>query len=303
MNLDFKDLKVLLIGDFMIDQYVLCSSTRMSPEAPVPVLNPDKIYSTPGGAGNVALNLRTLGASVTCVGYVGSDNDGVELVNLLQKQQIDTQHIYAINSQTTVKQRFYSNGIQVLRVDKEDIIKNWSPPSISGLQSDKYDLVIFSDYNKGVLNNSWFSKIKSENIFVDPKKNDFSFYSNAKIITPNLNELQRAVGQEILDHKSLIWSCEKIVTDLNLEYIIAKQGEKGMTVVGKDGFSKNFAGHKVSSVDVTGAGDTVISVFSLVYTKTKNVIESVRIANAAAAIVVGKEGTTSVTIDEINSYI
>ena len=94
-----------------------------------------------------------------------------------------------------------------------------------------------------------------------------------------------------------------MVDDLNLEYIIAKQGEKGITVVGKDGFFKNFAAHKVNNVDVTGAGDTVISVFSLVYAKTKNIIDSVRIANAAAAIVVGKKGTASVTIDEINNYI
>mgnify|MGYP001168923012 FL=1 len=303
MMLDFKNIRVLLIGDFMIDKYIFGDSVRMSPEAPVPVLNPKKSYSTLGGAGNVALNLSVLGASVTCVGYVGNDNDGVELVNLLQRQQVNTQHIYTINSQTTVKERFYSNGKQVLRVDKEDIIKNWSPPSISELQSDKYDLVIFSDYNKGVLNNSWFSEIESENIFVDPKKNDLSFYSNAKIITPNLNELQRALGKEISDNKHLVSCCEKIVTDLNLEYIIAKQGEKGITVVGKDGFSKSFAAHSVNNVDVTGAGDTVISVFSLVYTKTKNVIESVKIANAAASIVVGKKGTASVTIDEINSYI
>lgn len=303
MMLDFKNMRVLLIGDFMIDKYIFGDSVRMSPEAPVPVLNPQKSYSTLGGAGNVALNLRMLGASVSCVGYVGADDDGFELVNLLQRKQIDTKHIYTTNSQTTVKERFYSNGKQVLRVDKEDIIKNWSPPSISELQSDKYDLVIFSDYNKGVLNNSWFSDIESENIFVDPKKNDFSFYSNAKIITPNLNELQRALKQEISDHKHLVSCCEKIVIDLNLEYIIAKQGEDGMTVVGKDGFSKNFAAHKVNNVDVTGAGDTVISVFSLVYTKTKDIIESVKIANIAAAIVVGKEGTASVTIDEINSYI
>lgn len=303
MILDFNNMRVLLVGDFMIDKYIFGESVRMSPEGPFPVLNPKKSYSTLGGAGNVALNLRTLGASVTCVGYVGSDNDGAELVNLLQRQQIDTKYIHTINSQTTVKERFYSNGKQVLRVDKEDIINNWSPSSISELQSNKYDLVIFSDYNKGVLNNSWFSEIESENIFVDPKKNDFSFYSNAKIITPNLNELQRAVGQEISNHKSLVYFCEQIVNDLNLEYIIAKQGDKGMTVVGKDGFFENFVAHKVNNVDVTGAGDTVISVFSLVYTKTKNVIESVRIANAAAAIVVGKEGTASVTIDEINGYI
>ena len=97
MILNFNNIRVLLVGDFMIDKYIFGDSVRMSPEAPVPVLNPNKSYSTLGGAGNVALNLKTLGASVTCVGYVGSDNDGIELVNLLKKQQIDTQHIHIIN--------------------------------------------------------------------------------------------------------------------------------------------------------------------------------------------------------------
>lgn len=303
MSLNFNNIRVLLIGDFMIDKYVYGQSVRMSPEAPVPVLIPERSYSMPGGAGNVALNLSSLGASVSCVGYVGSDREGDELINFLQKNGIDTKHIYKTKFQTTSKKRFYSNGKQVLRVDNEEIIKNWSPPSLAELKINRYDLIILSDYNKGVLNNSWFSKIQSENIFVDPKKNDFSFYSNADIITPNLNELERAVGKKIKDDKTLISVCKKMVMDLNLKFIVAKQGERGMTIVGQEGFFKTFEAHHIDNPDVTGAGDTVISVFSLAYTQTRNADKSAKIANAAAASAVSKPGTATVTIDDINKYI
>jgi rfaE bifunctional protein kinase chain/domain len=116
MNLDFKDLNVLLVGDFMVDQYIFCSSTRMSPEAPVPVLNPEKIYSTPGGAGNVAFNLSALGASVTCVGCIGSDSEGNELTQLLEEKDINTELLCTTGLPTTIKRRYYANGNQVLRV-------------------------------------------------------------------------------------------------------------------------------------------------------------------------------------------
>lgn len=303
MNLDFKDIKVLLIGDFMIDQYVLCSSTRMSPEAPVPVLNPEKIYSSPGGAGNVALNLSRLGANVTCVGCIGSDAEGVELTKLLEEKGINTDLLYITGLPTTVKRRYYSNGNQVLRVDVEKEIENWSP-STTDIEFDEYDLIILSDYNKGVLNNRWFSSIKSKNIFVDPKKDDFSFYSNANIITPNLNELQRASNSKINDKNSIIKACQLILQKAsNLEYILAKKGDKGMTIVGRNGFIKHIDAYKVDNPDVTGAGDTVIAAFSLAFAKTNNVEDSARIANAAAAIVVEKVGTATVTISEINNYI
>jgi len=303
MKLNFENIKVLLIGDFMIDQYIFGKSVRISPEAPVPVMIPQESYSTPGGAGNVAINLKSLGAIVTCVGYVGLDREGEELLKLLQKNNIDTKHIYSSSAPTTVKKRYYSNGKQVLRVDIEKQIYNWTPPSISNLECDNYDVIILSDYDKGVLNNPWFYELKSETIIVDPKKNNFSFYSNANIITPNLNELEIVTGQKIYDKETLISLCKKIIEESNIQYIIAKRSEKGLIVVGKNGFLQSFEGHKVKNPDVTGAGDTVIAVFSLVYAKTKNVSESARIANAAASIVVGKEGTASVTINDINSYI
>lgn len=303
MNLDFKDLNVLLVGDFMVDQYIFCSSTRMSPEAPVPVLNPEKIYSTPGGAGNVAFNLSALGASVTCVGCIGSDSEGTELIQLLEEKDINTELLYLTGLPTTLKRRYYANGNQVLRVDVEKEVKDWTP-SIADMEYDKYDLILLSDYNKGVLNNRWFSNIQGKNIFVDPKKDDFSFYSNATIITPNLNELQRASNLKIIDNETVVKTCQMIMEkNSNLKYILAKKGDRGMTIVGENDYVKHIDAHKVDNPDVTGAGDTVIAAFSLAFAKTNDIEDAAKIANAAAAIVVGKKGTASVTIEEINNYI
>ena len=300
MILNFNNINVLLIGDFMIDQYVLCDSTRMSPEAPVPVLNPEEIYFTPGGAGNVAINLSELGASVTCLGTVGLDKNGKKLKNLLIQKNINVDNLYETDLPTTLKKRYYLKGKQVLRVDIEEINEYWSPKNLN-FDYDKYDIIILSDYNKGVLNNQWFSKIKAKNIVVDPKKDNFSFYSNATIITPNLNELQKAANTEINNNDTLIKVCQSMIKNSNLEYILAKKGDKGISIVGRDGFVKHIDAYKVNDPDVTGAGDTVIAVFSLSLAKTNDVEKSARIANAVAALVVEKKGTAFVTLDEFNS--
>tara|TARA_X000000368_G_scaffold359112_1_gene302290 strand:+ start:171 stop:1085 length:915 start_codon:yes stop_codon:yes gene_type:complete len=300
MIFNFNDIKVLLIGDFMIDQYVFCSSTRLSPEAPVPVLSPEKTYSTPGGAGNVAINLAELGASVKCVGTVGSDRYGKELISLLKQKNINVDHLYNTDLPTTLKKRYYLNGKQILRVDTEEINENWSQKN-SEFNYEVYDIIILSDYNKGVLNNKWFSKIKAKNIFVDPKKDDFSFYSNATIITPNLSELERAAKIEINNDDILVQVCQSMIKNSKLKYIIVKKGDKGMTIVGKKDFIKHIDAHDVQNPDVTGAGDTVIAALSLSYLKTGDIERAARIANAAASIVVSKKGTSFVTIDEFNS--
>lgn len=302
MNQYFQDIKVLLIGDFMVDQYIFCSSTRMSPEAPVPVLEPNDKFIAPGGAGNVALNMSKLGASVSCLGFVGSDSQGSELKKILNNQKINTEHLHQISDLTTIKRRYYNEDKQVLRVDYEKVLEDWCP-DISNIKFDDYDVIILSDYNKGVLNNTWFSNIKNENIFVDPKKDDFSFYSNAKIITPNLDELEKASKLIIDNNDTLVKVCQSIIEKTNLEYIIAKKGANGMTIVGKNGFISHIDGHQVNNPDVTGAGDTVIAALSLSYFKTKNIEKSAIIANAAAAIVVGKKGTSFATMEDINNLL
>ena len=300
MNLDFSDIKVLLIGDFMIDHYIIGSSNRMSPEAPVPVVIPKQDYSIPGGAGNVAMNLSLLGANVTCVGCAGNDIWGKKLLSILKNEGIKTEGIELIDDHpTTLKQRIYSDGKQVARLDTEKII-NWQP---NAEVQQNYDIIILSDYNKGVLSNLWFDINNLESVIVDPKKDSFNHYRGANIITPNLNELKKASNIDIKDDKSIVDACNQLIKENNFNYIVAKKGDQGMTIIGKDNFVKHIKAHTVENPDVTGAGDTVISALSLAYAQTKDIELSAKIANAAAAIVVGKPGTATVTIDEINNYI
>ena len=300
MNLDFSDIKVLLIGDFMIDHYITGSSNRMSPEAPVPVVIPKQDYSIPGGAGNVAMNLSLLGANVTCLGCAGNDIWGKKLLSILKNEGIKTEGIELIDDHpTTLKQRIYSDGKQVARLDTEKII-NWQP---NAEVQQNYDIIILSDYNKGVLSNLWFDINNLENVIVDPKKDSFNHYRGANIITPNLNELKKASNIDIKDDKSIVDACNQLIKENNFNYIVAKKGDQGMTIIGKDNFVKHIKAYTVENPDVTGAGDTVISALSLVYAQTKDIELSAKIANAAAAIVVGKPGTATLTIDEINNYI
>ena len=303
MNLNFSKINVLLIGDFMVDSYVYGNSTRQSPEAPVPVIKEYKIDFAPGGAGNVAMNLKSLGANVSCLGYIGKDAPGEELIKIFESKGIDYQYLHKEEIKTTVKKRYFSNNKQILRIDHEEIVDNWKPRSISGLKIDNYDIVILSDYDKGVLNNDWFKSLKFQNIIADPKKNNFSFYSNAKIITPNLNELQRATKIKLKDYDSIKKACNEIISKTNLEYIIAKMGEKGMMIVGMNNFLKIINPHFVKNPDVTGAGDTVISAFSLAYAKFEKVELAAKVANAAASIAVSKKGTATVKIEELESLL
>ena len=314
MNLDFSDIKVLVIGDFMIDHYIIGESNRMSPEAPVPVVVPKEEYSIPGGAGNVAMNLKLMGADVTCVGCIGNDIWGEKLLSILKNQGINTEKIEIIDDHpTTLKQRIYSDGKQVARLDTEKII-NWEIDEDTTDIAENYDVLILSDYNKGVLHNpNLFLTLidvsqlspdnRLESIIVDPKKDDFSHYDGVNIITPNLDELQKATKMKIDDNESILKACKKLIEEYGIEYIVAKKGDKGITIVGEDNFVKHIKPHTVENPDVTGAGDTVIAALSIAYAKTNDIEFSAKFANAAAAIAVSKAGTASVTFDEINNYI
>tara|TARA_B100001250_G_scaffold392935_1_gene395212 strand:+ start:19 stop:903 length:885 start_codon:yes stop_codon:yes gene_type:complete len=293
MNLDFSDIKVLLIGDFMIDHYIMGTSNRVSPEAPVPVVIPYKEYSIPGGAGNVAMNLRSMGANVTCFGVVGDDIWGKKLLSLLKDKDINIDGIDIIKDHpTTLKKRIYSDGKQVARLDREVLIE--STHSLQDIND--YDVCILSDYNKGVIKNA---KLDADIIIVDPKKDNFSVYKNANIITPNLNELQQVTSIKIRDDQSLVEACKKLIQEFNFNYIVAKKGNKGITIVGKDKFIKHIQAKNVKNPDVTGAGDTVIAVLSVIYAKTKDIELSATIANSAAGIVVGKSGTATFNINDL----
>jgi rfaE bifunctional protein kinase chain/domain len=305
MKFNFSDINVLLIGDFMIDHYIMGTSNRLSPEAPVPVVIPQKEYSIPGGAGNVAMNLSAMGANVKCLGVVGNDIWGKKLLSILKNEGIDVDDIDVVKGHlTTLKKRIYSNGKQVARIDTEKIIDNFllSDFNLSTHLKEK-DVCILSDYNKGVIQNAdldYNNQILNKNIFiVDPKKNDFSFYEKANIVTPNLNELQKATNIEIQDSQSIITACTELIKKHDFNYIVAKRGADGMTIVGKDNFIKHIEAHSVKNPDVTGAGDTVIAALSIAYAKTQDIELSAHFANNAAATVVGKPGTATASVQEI----
>ena len=304
MNLNFSDIKVLVVGDFMIDHYIIGDSNRMSPEAPVPVVIPKKEYSIPGGAGNVAMNISTLGSQVTCLGVIGNDFFGKELIKIFNDNNISSKYIETIeNYSTIVKQRIYCNGIQVARVDKEEPL-NWNPnQSENSLDFSDYDVIILSDYNKGVLVKPWFLKPKNTNVILDPKSGYEHLFINSNIITPNLNELKKISGMNVDSNDSIVNACNKLMKENSFDYIIAKKGDKGMTIVGNQNFIKHIEPHRVDNPDVTGAGDTVIAALSIAYAKTNDIEFSAKFANAAAAIAVSKAGTAIVTFDEINNYI
>ena len=300
MNLDFSDIKILLIGDFMIDHYIMGTSNRISPEAPVPVVTLEEEYSIPGGAGNVAMNLSAMGANVICVGVVGDDSWGKKLLSILENEGINIENIEIIDKHpTTLKQRIYSDNKQVARLDTEKIM-DWQ--SSYNIEQD-YDIIILSDYNKGVLNNLWFNINDFENVIVDPKKDSFSHYKGSTIITPNLNELHKASNVDIKDNDSIVNVCNKLIKENSFEYIVVKKGNQGVTIVGRDNFVKHIEAHHVENPDVTGAGDTVIAALSIAYAKTNDIEFSAEFANAAAAIVVGKTGTATATIKEIKELL
>ncbi|MDA7641975.1 PfkB family carbohydrate kinase [Candidatus Marinimicrobia bacterium] len=299
MKLDFSDINILLIGDLMVDHYIMGTSNRISPEAPVPVVVPQKEYSIPGGAGNVAMNLRAIGSNVTCLGTVGNDVWGKKLISTLKNEGVNIGGIDIVEEHpTTLKQRIYSDGKQVARLDTEKILE-WSP-QISDYKLDNYDACIVSDYNKGVVSNI---SLDIDILIVDPKKDNFSEYNKVKIITPNLSELQKATKIEIKDNQSIVVACDELIKKNNFDYIVAKKGDKGITIVGQNNYVKHVEAHTVKNPDVTGAGDTVIAVLSVVYAKTKDIELSVKIANAAAAIVVGKPGTAATSVNEIEKLL
>ena len=312
-KLNFSSINVLVVGDLMLDKNVLGYSNRLSPEAPVPVFIPDDQENFLGGAGNVVRNLFDLGANVKCVGIVGDDNGGDEIIKISNtlNANILKNIVIAQEHQTTIKERIYLGKKQILRIDHEENI-NSKYDQIILEKCDQLiassDILILSDYDKGVLSSnvlhSLVQKAKELNVptIVDPKKTDFSHYSGSNIITPNLNEFKKATanfGQSLTKHEKA-----KMLAEQNdFEHIVITEGAEGMTVLGKNCKTTSLSTNKVSEADVTGAGDTVIATLSLVYALTKDIIFSAKIANLAANYVVKQLGTSSIDIEKLNTLI
>lgn len=312
----FRGKKIVVFGDFMIDEYLDGSVSRISPEAPVPVVHVKSNTRRLGGAGNVVRNLSALGASVAAVSYIGNDSDGKWLMERLNGYGIDISGIVqGDDTITSIKTRVTAQNQQLLRYDRE-IVKD-APESyveklsqiINGVLSDAC-AVIISDYGKGVVTPSTakavISAARKANIpvVVDPKGNDYSKYSGATACTPNMKELQGAVGRTLTTEEDIAAAGKEICSACNIEYILATRSEKGMSLIsGNTGEKKDYPALAKEVTDVTGAGDTVISVFTLCLACGASHDDCCRLSNIAASIVVSKFGAAVASPEEINQTI
>jgi rfaE bifunctional protein kinase chain/domain len=306
---EFRKKKILIIGDLIVDRYIWGKVNRISPEAPVPVVEVTNEDFLLGGASNVANNIMALGGNPTIVGVIGNDRAGEVLINLLDKKGIKCKGIFRCSRPTTVKTRVIAHNQQVVRFDKEDknkiegkILKETLGYIREAIPD--HDAVIISDYKKGVVSSELIREVlktsKSHHIFVsvDPKVGHFHLYKNVSLITPNITEASIASGIIIEDEKSLIHAGRTLLKKLSCDAVLITRGEQGMSL-----FERNKVAHIPTVTrdvyDVTGAGDTVIAVFTLAHAAGASMEEAAVIANHAAGIVVGKIGTAVATPGEI----
>jgi len=303
---------ILVIGDFMIDHYLWGSCERISPEAPVQVVDINKETTVLGGAGNVVNNLKALGAVVSVSGVIGNDENGKELVSMLQEIDVISENlIIQEGRKTSKKSRVIAVSQQILRYDKEskeDIAGDSVNEIVSKLESSisNYDAIILSDYGKGVLTDALCQSVialahqSSVKVLVDPKGSDFSKYRGAYLLTPNKKEAVLATGIAIKDEVSLKEALLKLKNECDLDVSLITLSEDGVGLY--DDEVKTFPTVAKEVFDVTGAGDTVIASISFALSVGLKIDEVAKFANLAAGVVVGKIGSATVTLDEIEEY-
>ena len=296
--------RVLVVGDVMLDRYWFGDVSRISPEAPVPVVKVDRSEERPGGAANVARNAAALGAQVGLLSVVGDDEAGSSLKRLMVAGDIQASlHIDAAIS-TTVKLRVIARQQQLLRIDFE------TAPSHEVLQAKLLefetrlpdcDVVILSDYGKGGLTHIGemirLARAAGKKILVDPKGDDFSKYAGATLITPNRGELRQVVGRW-KDEEELTRKAEALRAQLGLEALLVTRSEEGMSLYCSEGMTHEAAVAR-EVFDVSGAGDTVIATLAVMLAYGAGWTDAIHVANIAAGVVVGKLGTAVVTRDEL----
>jgi len=303
---------ILVVGDLMIDHYLWGSCERISPEAPVQVVDINKETTVLGGAGNVINNLKALGAKVSVSSVIGADDIGVELQKMLDDIGVDcTKIITQENRKTSKKSRLIASSQQVIRYDKEskDDIDSSSVESILLNLADvieNFDAVILSDYGKGVLRTSLCQGIiemanaNNVKVLVDPKGSDFSKYKGAYLLTPNKKEAVLATQIDINDSSSLENALVHLKEECDLGVSLITLSEDGIATLDKK--VEVFPTVAKEVFDVTGAGDTVIASIAFALSNGKSIQEAAKFANLAAGVVVGKIGSATVTIDEIEAY-
>ncbi|MBK7665399.1 MAG: D-glycero-beta-D-manno-heptose-7-phosphate kinase [Sterolibacteriaceae bacterium] len=303
---DTSRARLLVVGDVMLDRYWFGEVSRISPEAPVPVVKVDRSEERPGGAANVARNAKALGAQVALLSVVGNDEAGRALERLLADSGIDASLHEDPGLDTTVKLRVIGRQQQLLRVDFE----TWPNHEVLRSKLAEFetrmtdtDVVILSDYGKGGLTHITemirLARAAGKRVLVDPKGDDYARYAGATLLTPNRAELREVVGKW-RDDVDLAQRVERLRRELCIEALLVTRSEEGMTLFREEGSTHQPAAAR-EVFDVSGAGDTVIATLAVMLASGVDMVDAMRIANHAAGIVVGKLGTAVVELDELAS--
>jgi D-beta-D-heptose 7-phosphate kinase/D-beta-D-heptose 1-phosphate adenosyltransferase len=305
----FENARVLVVGDLMLDRYWHGGTSRISPEAPVPVVHVNQNEERAGGACNVALNISTLGAQCTVMGLCGDDEAADTLENMLKDIGVNPQFVRMPENATVTKLRVMSRHQQLMRLDFED---GFIGRDLSGLeqafaaQLDHHNIVVCSDYGKGSLRNVRrlieLCNEKNIPVLVDPKGSDFEKYSGASLITPNLSEFEAVVGA-CESEDELVEKANALSEQFDIEALLVTRSEHGMSLMQRDYAPVHLPTHAREVFDVTGAGDTVISTLAAALGAGVTLERAMVLSNLAAGVVVAKSGTASVSLSELEHAI
>jgi len=303
----FHTAQVLVIGDLMLDSFYHGKASRISPEAPVPVVNVERIEELPGGAANVAMNIASLGSKSRICGITGLDDAAKVLQQKLNSVGVDCAFNYSETTNTIIKRRVISNHQQLLRMDFESPFgrKEWlALKDIAEPFMADTSVMVLSDYNKGTLADPqyWISVAKQHAIpvLVDPKGTDFEKYRGADLITPNMTEFEAVVGK-VESEADLIEKAQKLISQLEIGALLLTRSEQGMSLIRKGHPEFHLPAIAKEVADVTGAGDTVISTLAATLAAGGDLEQAVTLANVAASIVVSKLGTATVSGPELQA--
>ena len=306
---DFSLTRVLVAGDVMLDRYWHGATARISPEAPVPVVRVEDEEHRPGGAANVARNIAALGGQACIVGLVGNDEPGGALAKLLKTTGVDCCFETTPSAPTITKLRIVSRQQQLIRLDFENAFPGEAEAGLLrrlGEQLADVDLVVLSDYAKGTLGNpqAWIQAARAAGkaVLVDPKRADIAAYRGADLLTPNMAEMEAVVGP-CPDEATLVEKGMALLERHDFGALLVTRGEKGMTLLQQGEPPRHLPTHAREVFDVTGAGDTVISVLAAALAAGLPLYSATQLANHAAGVVVGKLGTASVSVDELQAAL
>ena len=309
---DFSQVKILVVGDLMLDRYWHGPTSRISPEAPVPVVKIEESEERAGGAGNVALNIAALNGTPSLVGITGQDESASILKNRLTHQGVNCQFVELAGCTTITKLRVLSRHQQLIRLDFEDGFFGDGEHADSGeqllqayqAQLAAHDVIVFSDYQKGTLRDLpeliALAKDQGKKVIIDPKGNDFSIYQGATLLTPNLSEFE-AIAGHCENDEQLVEKAEQLRQELQLDALLITRSEKGMTLIEADKPAVHLPTRARDVYDVTGAGDTVIAALAAAVGVGMDMVDATKLANLAASVVVSKVGTATVTVHELRT--